>query len=361
MWVCKKLYLIFIVLSLGACSSIPSNKYAQKAYLQNAQHNLAHCHSKPSSLQCRTGIQHSLHYEAWYNRHKFRYDSYKTNSHVPNTHATQLENTPNDTHNEADKQKNNLNTLISTDNIDDPIAIQKRHHALSVELLEVLYNSKNADLLFLQRIPDINTRADFFNLNHVYFQSTAMPVRWFAASEHISRRCLFGLGADGCFSHITFTAAKTATHPRLYEWRQVVGDAILQQGFVHFKQLYNQSKTTDQSESINQVHANQNKQPQAGWSKLGYQFNNMPTNPKAFAWDIAQLKREQAIAQPLHQQYLTQPATFANIAHTLTGVDLLKQPSRIKFGCKLMVILMLMAVNLDLSLDVSNRTKIFIP
>lgn len=184
---------------------------------------------------------------------------------------------------------------------------------------------------------------------------------------------------------------KTPPTQQLYEWRQAVGDAILQQGFVHFKQLYNQSKSlqgipfqynpakqdneankdkdneakqatvsqlkinqsTINKQAIHEPNSNQHEtlltQPQqksvlsvnnnlyqAGWSTFGYRFKHMPTNPKAFAWDMVQLKREQAIAQPLHQQYLTQPATFVNIAKSLTGVNLLKQQARMNFGCKLM-------------------------
>lgn len=344
MQVGKNLCVIAVVLNLGACSSMPYSKYAQNAYLQNAQHNLAYCRSKPSSLQCRKGIQNSLHYEAWYNRQNDL-------SHLQYVKSGNTTNSPLKSNrvqiNHTQTNKLNTNHSVSTGHgkINDSIAIKKQHHALNVELLELLYNGKNADVLFLKRIPDIDTRADFFNLNHAYFQSTGMPVRWFAASEHISRRCLFGLGADGCFSHITFTVAKNTTHPQLYEWRQAVGDAILQQGFVHFKQLYNQSKSlqgspfqynpANQPQQKNVLSVNNNLY-QAGWSTFGYRFKHMPTNPKAFAWDMAQLKREQAIAQPLHQQYLTQPATFVNIAKSLTGVNLLKQQARMNFGCKLM-------------------------
>ncbi|MBS9780403.1 MAG: hypothetical protein KGV51_07235 [Moraxellaceae bacterium] len=238
--------LILIASYLTACSTLPTPQQ-----LQQTKQNLAHCQQKPTGNTCQIAIRYSLYYQA---------------------HNPQL---------------NWSNDILST-----------------------LYNGRNAKQLFLMRIADIDTRADFFATNHYYFQTTDMPVQWFGASEYISRRCLLGLGAKGCGSKVTFSIAKTLTNPQLNEWRQAVGDSILLQGFPYFKALFQQA------------------QPVKNHSPL------IIKNAKQ--WDIAQLTREQNTAQAQHQKYLPNYPKFIRLSKAISGVDLLDKNSRINYGQQLL-------------------------
>ncbi|PMC14331.1 hemagglutinin, partial [Oligella urethralis] len=74
------------------------------------------------------------------------------------------------------------------------------------------------------------------------------------------------------------------------------------------------------------------------------------------AWDIKQLKNEQALLQPIHEKYLSDYEVFRNASKNLTseyiygfipnilnekqwqteGIDLLDYESRVSYGCKLL-------------------------
>lgn len=72
------------------------------------------------------------------------------------------------------------------------------------------------------------------------------------------------------------------------------------------------------------------------------------------AWDVNQLKSEQAILQPIHQQFLGDHSSFQLISNYMTdisiwpnyvvgekqgvagGVNILDYQSRVEFGCKLL-------------------------
>ncbi len=238
--------LALIISYLTACSTLPTPQQ-----LQQTKQNLANCQQTPTANTCQMGIRYSLYYQA---------------------HNPQLN--------------------------------------LAYDTLTTLYNGQSANQLFLTRIADIDTRADFFATNHQYFQTTDMPVRWFGASEYISRRCLLGLGAEGCGSKATFAIAKTLTNPQLNEWRQAVGDSILLQGFPYFKALFNQARHTEHHSPYMIANARQ--------------------------WDIAQLIREQHIVQVQHQKYLSNYPNFIRLSRLMGGVDLLDKNARIAYGCQLL-------------------------
>lgn len=104
----------------------------------------------------------------------------------------------------------------------------------------------------------------------------------------------------------------------VYDWRKAAGDALITGGFENFKNLYNKA-TSD-----------------------------------PVAWDIKQLKGEQTILQPIHEQYMGDRSAFTWLSGLVTdtsimpeimigdrkgmdgGVDILDYKSRVEFGCKLL-------------------------
>lgn len=173
-------------------------------------------------------------------------------------------------------------------------------------VLDVLYNGDNANRLFLHRIPDINTRANFFAVNHLYYQGLTVPVRWFGIADKVSRDCLTGLGAKHCGSYLPFAVSKVFGNPKIYTWRQQGGETLLANGFDNFKALFNGK------------------------------FNN------AVAWDIGQLNTEQTLLQPLHERFLGAYPTFRKVNKTIMrlkikgGVEILNKADRVRYGCSLL-------------------------
>lgn len=174
---------------------------------------------------------------------------------------------------------------------------------LAHTVLDILYNGKNAEALFVTRLHDINSRADFFATNDLYFQQSFIPVRWFKVASQVSKECITGLGAHHCASYVTFASTKTLANPPIYAWRQAAGDTILSASFDNFNKLFNQG-TTD-----------------------------------PITWDIEQLVHEQRVLQSIHIKYLSKYQIFLSAYNVVMrlriqdGVDLLSLPSRINYGC----------------------------
>lgn len=173
-------------------------------------------------------------------------------------------------------------------------------------VLNVLYNGDNAKNLFLSRINDINTRAIFFAVNHLYYQHSSVPVRWFGVADKVSRDCLTGLGAKHCGSYIPFAVSKVFGNPAIYTWRQQGGETLLTNGFDNFKALFN-----------------------------GKFYDTV-------RWDIDQLNTEQTLLQPIHEAYLTKYKTFRKVNKTIMrlkikgGVEILNKADRLRYGCILL-------------------------
>lgn len=175
-------------------------------------------------------------------------------------------------------------------------------------VLTILYNDngENAQRLLLSRINDINTRANFFAVNHLYYQHSSLPVRWFGVSDKVSRDCLTGLGAKHCGSYIPFAVSKVFGNPAIYTWRQRGGETLLANSFDNFKSLFN-GKFHD-----------------------------------SVRWDIDQLKTEQSLLQPIHEAFLGDHLVFRKVNKTLMrlkirgGVEILSQSDRLRYGCKML-------------------------
>jgi filamentous hemagglutinin len=165
----------------------------------------------------------------------------------------------------------------------------------------------------------IDSRADFFAASDTYYKSQGVDVRWFGGADSVSRAKLTGLGADGHGSSFTFALGSVfGGGADIYAWRSEAGNALMRSGFDNFRSLYNNS------------------------------------NQNPVAWDINQLKNEQQILQPIHQNYLGDKNTFTMISGYLTnsegvfspflkvdqkqdgGVYILDYNSLIKYGCKLL-------------------------
>lgn len=170
-------------------------------------------------------------------------------------------------------------------------------------MLNVLYNGNNAKALFLNRIDDINTRANFFAVNHLYYQGSSLPVRWFGIADKVSRECLTGLGAKHCASYLPFAGSKLFGNPPIYRWRQAGGITVLATSFDNFKALFN-----------------------GGFSD-------------PVTWDIHQLNNEQTALQPIHEQYLATHPMFVKANKTVFrlrikgGVNILDKADRVRYGC----------------------------
>lgn len=137
--------------------------------------------------------------------------------------------------------------------------------------------------------------------------------QWYGGAEFVSRAPITGLGADGNGSQYTFLVGNLLAD--VYDWRDEAGKTLMNSGFDNFQSLYNQTV-------------------------------NEPV-----AWDINQLRSEQAILQPIHEKYLSDANLFTGLSQWLTntdyspildqqgmsgGIDILDESSRIRFGCKLM-------------------------
>ena len=189
----------------------------------------------------------------------------------------------------------------------------------SQETFDYLYNQPDSRENFLHYMNTIDNRADFFAASNQYEQQIGSGVQWFGGADFVSRAAVTGLGADGNLSYLSFAMGKTLGNPPIYEWRKAAGDALIVGGFDNFKDLYN-----NQQDPV--------------------------------AWDIKQLKNEQALLQPIHEKYLSDYEVFRNASKNLTseyiygfipnilnekqwqteGIDLLDYESRVSYGCKLL-------------------------
>ncbi|PMC14875.1 hemagglutinin [Oligella urethralis] len=191
----------------------------------------------------------------------------------------------------------------------------------SKETFDYLYNQDESRENFLHYMNTIDNRADFFAASNQYEQQIGSGVQWFGGADFVSRAAVTGLGADGNLSYLSFAMGKTLGNPPIYEWRKAAGDALIVGGFDNFKDLYN------------------NKQDPV-------------------AWDIKQLKNEQALLQPIHEKYLSDQELFVDASQFITapvvgdilsvifksdyprsiegGVNILDYESRISYGCKLL-------------------------
>ncbi|WII93581.1 hypothetical protein QEO94_01710 [Kingella negevensis] len=91
-------------------------------------------------------------------------------------------------------------------------------------------------------ITPIDARTDFFSASNTYEKNMGVGARWFGGAEKVSRKCLIGLGANGCVllpSYLSFGAGKLLGNPDLYGWRDEAGNALMNKGFINFKTLYN--------------------------------------------------------------------------------------------------------------------------
>ena len=190
----------------------------------------------------------------------------------------------------------------------------------SKETFDYLYNQDESREHFLHYMNTIDNRADFFAASNQYEQQIGSGVQWFDGADFVSRAAITGLGADGNLSYLTFAMGKALGNPPIYEWRKAAGDALIVGGFDNFKDLYN-----NQQDPV--------------------------------AWDIKQLKNEQALLQPIHEKYLSDQKAFTKVSQLLTleqmlnlsvfgiiqekqvqegGIDLLDYESRVSYGCKLL-------------------------
>ncbi|PMC14662.1 hemagglutinin [Oligella urethralis] len=193
----------------------------------------------------------------------------------------------------------------------------------SQETFDYLYNQPDSRENFLHYMNTIDNRADFFAASNQYEQQIGSGVQWFGGADSVSRAAVTGLGADGNLSYLSFAMGKTLGNPPIYEWRKAAGDALIVGGFDNFKDLYN-----NQQDPV--------------------------------AWDIKQLKNEQALLQPIHEKYLSDKKGFTKASQLLTseqmlklnvfgskqiiqdkqvqegGINLLDYESRVSYGCKLL-------------------------
>jgi len=193
----------------------------------------------------------------------------------------------------------------------------------SQNTFDYVYNSDGADGRFALYYNTIDNRADLFGASNQYEQHVGLGAQWFGGAEFVSRAPLTGLGADGDASWATFGVGGLMTGTDVYEWRNEAGNTLINAGFDNFKNLYNQAVTDP------------------------------------VAWDINQLRNEQAALQPVHEGYLGDRVVFRGIGNAFTdtlipilgagnnpltdkkqgmpgGIDILDYKSRVKFGCKLL-------------------------
>jgi filamentous hemagglutinin len=156
-------------------------------------------------------------------------------------------------------------------------------------------------------INDIDARADFFGAMSREFPKS----KWFSGANDVSRRCLSGLGADGCGSYLTFGIAGALSGVDAYDWRKEAGEALMLNGYNDFKMMW-EGKVTDYKQ-----------------------------------WDINRLIGEQTTLQPIHQKYLSTSRIGINESVLLVKlpkittfgggkVNMLDLNDRIRYGCQLM-------------------------
>ena len=186
----------------------------------------------------------------------------------------------------------------------------------SKNTFDYLYNTEGAATRLVTYLNTIDNRANFFGASNVYEQNLGIGAKWFGGAEEVSRAKWTGLGADGHGSFASFGSGWLVAP--VYDWRKAAGDALITGGFDNFKNLYNKA-TTD-----------------------------------PVAWDIKQLRGEQTILQPIHEQYMGDRSVFTWTSNQVTdtaimpswlisdrqgvdgGVDILDYKSRVEFGCKLL-------------------------
>ncbi len=197
-------------------------------------------------------------------------------------------------------------------------------HRSSDNAFDNLNNYEGAADRFTFYLDGIDQRANFFGASHLYQQNVGAGVQWFGGAEYVSRAHLTGLGADGSASQYTFALGSLlgGVWP-VYDWRAAAGDALMNGGFATFRNLYNSG-------------------------------TNNPV-----AWDVAQLRNEQKLLQPIHEEYLSGfwlglfrgasniatnsdylgLTSLAGLEQKQTmpgGVEILDYESRINYGCKLL-------------------------
>jgi filamentous hemagglutinin len=149
----------------------------------------------------------------------------------------------------------------------------------------------------------IDNRANFFGASDQYYQNSGVGVKWFGGADAVSRAIWMGLGA-GDFASLMFlggAAIAAFEGNNLYEWRSEAGNALMNDGFSNFKNLY----------------------------------NNGTNNP--VVWDINQLRREQTILQPIHTDYFGNTILFNAASKYLPkGVDVTNYNARVTYGCNLL-------------------------
>jgi filamentous hemagglutinin len=180
-----------------------------------------------------------------------------------------------------------------------------------------VFNAPNARNNITQYYDDIDSRKNFFGTSANYYKDLGIDVKWFAGAYDVS---IDSLGGGEKWSTLKFGvgALFTGQGSNLYNWRSEAGNALMNDGFNNFKNLY----------------------------------NNGTNNPAA--WDINQLQREQTVLQPIHEKYLGDANAFQWVSKKLTdsnwpfikyvtpptrvpgGVDITKYPSRVNYGCQML-------------------------
>ncbi|UNU72755.1 DUF637 domain-containing protein [Moraxella nasovis] len=172
-------------------------------------------------------------------------------------------------------------------------------------VLQQIFSNQNV----FNNINTIESRADFFDVMSKHFPQT----RWFAGASDVSRRCLTGLGASGCYifgtiplhSNITFlTGSSFSWRTSGTDWRREAGQALMADGYNDFKKLWD-GKVTNYRQ-----------------------------------WDINRLVQEQTILQPIHEKHIGGSVIFTlppSLIGTGSGkVDMLNLQDRIRYGCSMM-------------------------
>ena len=176
----------------------------------------------------------------------------------------------------------------------------------SALLLDLLFNGKEAQEYFKDRIDTIDDRANFFGINSDYYSGKGIDIRWFGVAEDVSRDFLTGLGADGYGSYASFWVGNfvgggsLSGGGSLYDWREEAGNALIGGGFNNFKDA----------------------------------FNNQYQSTKK--WDMDQLKGEQKVLDPIHNKYLNDWGLIRLFAIP-KGIDNIKSyDDRVQYGCEQM-------------------------
>ena len=217
----------------------------------------------------------------------------------------------------SDSCRNAVNSAIKYTAIQDAWNVMHSDVERSTKnTFNYLYNTDDGKSSFVSYFNTIDNRANFFSASDAYEHQLGIGAKWFGGADTVSRAPITGLGADGNASYLTFGAGWVLAP--VYDWRKAAGDTLMTGGYDNFKNLYNK-KAVD-----------------------------------PVAWDINQLKNEQKILQPIHEEYLSGHDTFLGVSKYMTdsdrgagdlpvdvpgisgGVDILDYKSRVEFGCKLL-------------------------